>query len=79
MITTRSELRKVLFLALWLFCLWIKYLWNRWTDLHQIHMEDVFGPSLRRVWMSRSKVIRKKHALWLPSPPTATVWSVLLH
>jgi len=25
-------------------------------DLHQIHMEDVFGPSLRWVWMLRSKV-----------------------
>jgi len=29
---------------------------NRWTDLCQIHTEDVFGPSLRRVGMSRSKV-----------------------
>jgi len=36
------------------FCLCIKYLWNCCADLHQIHMEDVFGPSLERVWMSRS-------------------------
>jgi len=34
----------------------VKYLVNRWTDLRQIHMEDMFGPSLRRVWKSRSKV-----------------------
>jgi len=40
--------------CLWLF-LCVKYLWNRWTDLHQIHTEDVFGPSLGRVWRSRSK------------------------
>jgi len=26
------------------------------TDLRQIHTEDVFGPSLGGVWMSRSKV-----------------------
>ena len=43
--------------CLWLFCLCMKkYLWNRWTDLCQIHREDVFGPLLGRVWMSRSKV-----------------------
>ena len=34
----------------------MKYLWNRWMDLHQIQTEDVFGPSLEWVWMSRSKV-----------------------
>jgi len=28
----------------------MKYLGNRWTDLRQIHTEDVFGPSLGRVW-----------------------------
>jgi len=47
------------------FCLWINYLGNRWTDLRQVHSEDVFGPSLGRVWMSRSKikVTRDKNAL----------------
>jgi len=40
--------------CLYYFCM--KYLWNRWTDLRQIHREDVFGPSLGRVWMSRSNV-----------------------
>jgi len=34
----------------------MKYLQNRRTDLRQIHRDDVFGPSLGRVWMSRSKV-----------------------
>jgi len=34
----------------------MKYLRNRWTDLHQIYTKDVFGPSLGRVWRSRSKV-----------------------
>jgi len=38
-----------------------KYFWNRWTDLRQIHGEDVFGPSLGRVWMSRSKVKNQGH------------------
>jgi len=32
----------------------VKYLKNRWTDLRQIHAEDEFPPSLRRVWRSRS-------------------------
>jgi len=45
---------KVLFLTLSLtfcfcFCLCLKYLRNRQTDLRQIHMADVFGPSLGRV------------------------------
>jgi len=31
------------------FCLCMKYLGNRWTDLRHIHTEDVFGPSLGRV------------------------------
>ena len=53
--TARSELRKVLFWrCLWLFCLCMRYLWNIWTDLRQIHTEDVSGPSLGRVWRSRS-------------------------
>jgi len=37
------------------FCLCMKYLWYRWTDLHQIHTEDMFGPSFGRVWRSRSQ------------------------
>jgi len=52
-----------------LVCLCMKYLGNLWTDLHQIHMEDVFGPSLGRVWMWRSKVkvtqVKKWHFLAL--------------
>ena len=40
----------------------MKYLGNHWMDLRQIHMVDVFGPSLRRDWRSRSmvNVIRDK-------------------
>jgi len=34
----------------------MKYLGNRWRDVRQIHREDVFGPSLGRVWRSRSQV-----------------------
>jgi len=37
-------------------CLCIIYLENGWTDLRQIHREDMFGPTHRRVWLSRSKV-----------------------
>jgi len=29
--------------------------------MRQIHNEDVFGPSLSRVWMSRSKVKGQGH------------------
>jgi len=55
--TTRSELRKVLFLAppVFVFCLCMKYLGNRWTDLRQIHMKDMFGSSLGWVLRSRSR------------------------
>ena len=53
--TARSELRKVLFFALSVIFLFVyENLGNRWTDLRQIHREDVFGPSLGRVWRSRS-------------------------
>jgi len=41
--TALSELRKVLF---WRFCLCMKYLENRRTDLRKIRTEDLFGPSL---------------------------------
>ena len=47
--------------SLSLFCLCMKYLGNRWTDLRQIHTEDVFGPSLGRVWKLRSKVKGQSH------------------
>ena len=44
-IAALSELRKGLFLAPSVcFCLCMKYLGNRWTDLRRIHKEDVFGP-----------------------------------
>ena len=81
-ITTRSKLRKVLFYhCLWLlcfFCLWTKYLRNRWTDLRQIHMEDVFGRSFGRVWMSKVAVTKdNKTRCALPSPPAATEWNAL--
>ena len=51
---------KVLFLALsvtfcFSFCLSLTYLGNGWTDLHQIYREDLFGPSLVWVLMSRSR------------------------
>ena len=49
LITAPSELCKVLFLALWLFCLCMKYLRNRWTHLRRIHRTDMFGPSFGRV------------------------------
>jgi len=69
-ITARSELLKVLFwCCLWLFCLCMKYPGNHCTDLRQIHREDVFGPSLGRVWRSRSisaacvRLCMEKHLL----------------
>ena len=34
---------------------------QRWTDLRQIHREDVFGPSLGWVWMSGSNVKGQGH------------------
>jgi len=43
------------------FWLCMKYLGNCWTDLRPIHMEDVFGPSLKQVWRSRSKVKGQGH------------------
>ena len=38
----------------------MRCLGNRWTDLCQIHTEDVFGPTLGRVWRSKVKVTRDK-------------------
>ena len=77
----RSELRKVLFLvpSVCVFCLCVKYLGNRWTDLRQIHTEDVFGPLLERVWRSRLKVKgqglqgQKRH---FPALSAACVWFI---
>ena len=45
--------------VLFRFC--IKHLRNHWTDLRQIHTEDVFGPSLGQVWRSRSNVKGQGH------------------
>jgi len=58
--------------------LWIKYLGKRSTDLCQIHNEDVFGPSLGQVWMSRSKikVTRDKNGIFRPSRPACGLWLV---
>jgi len=72
-VTARGELRKVLFLALSVtfyvyFYLWIEYLENGWTDLRQIHREDVFCLSLGGVWMSRSKVKGQGHQGQISSP-----------
>jgi len=61
-VIARSELRDVLFLALSVtFCPCAKYVGSRWPDLRQIHREDMFGSSLGRVWMSRSKVKDQGH------------------
>ena len=49
-VTARSELRKVLLFGA------VCDFFVCWTDLRQVRKEDVFGPSLGRVWMSRSKV-----------------------
>jgi len=72
----------VLFFALFVtflfVCLWIKYLWNSWMDLHQIHREDVFVPSLGWVWMSRSKVKALGHQdKNVQCTPAATEWNML--
>jgi len=53
-----------------------------WSDLREIHRVDVFGPSLERVWMSRSKAKGQGHEgqktrLTLLSPPAAHEWYVL--
>jgi len=51
--------------------------------VHQIHMEDVFGPSLGRVGMSRSKVKGQgqqggtKTPCALTTPPPTTEWNAL--
>jgi len=43
----------------------MKCLRNCWTDLRQIHMEDVFGPSLGQVLRSKFKVTRdEKWHFW---------------
>jgi len=62
-VTAYIELRKVLFLAPSVcgFFVCMKYLRNRWTDLRQIRTENMFGPSLGRVWRSRSKVKGQGH------------------
>jgi len=59
-----------------IFCLCIKYLGNHWTDLRQIYMEDVFGPSLGGVWRSKVKVTRDKSDIFQPIwwPVCVCVW-----
>jgi len=47
------------------FCLY-EYLGNRWTDLCQIHTEDVFGPPQGLVWRLRSKSPWTKLAFFFP-------------
>ena len=68
--------------CLWLFCLCMKYLGNCWMDLRQIHTEDVFRPSLKRVWMSRSIGTRSpgtKNALCTHNTPAVwTEWNALV-
>jgi len=74
---------KILFLALSVtllfFCLSLKYLENGWTDLRQIHREDVFDSQLGRLWMSRSKVkvTMDKNVLSTPITPATTEWNAL--
>jgi len=60
-VTACSELHKVLFLVLPVTFLCMKYLGNRQTDLPQIHMQDVFGPSLGQVSLSRPKIKGQGH------------------
>ena len=58
------------------FCLCMKYLGNRWTDLYKIHMEDVVCSSLGCVWRSKSKVkvIRDKNGIFCPSGGLSAVY-----
>ena len=57
------------------FCLCTKYHRNCWTDLRQIHTEDMFGPSLSRVWGSEINVTRDKNGIFRPfwQPPCGYV------
>jgi len=53
----RQNVKRLPWFCFWrrqsvVFCLCVKYLGNCWTDLRQIHREDMFGPSLGRVWRS---------------------------
>jgi len=38
------------------FCLWIKYVRNGWMNLRQIHREELFAPSVRRVWIQMAPI-----------------------
>jgi len=56
---------------------------NRWTDLCQIRTEDVFGPSLGQVWMSKLKVKGQGHqgqkrAVHSQHPTVWTEWNALI-
>jgi len=39
----------------------VRNILNHWTDLLQIHTEDVFGPLRRQVWRSKSKIKGQGH------------------
>ena len=62
-----------------IFCLSIKYLGNRRTDLRQLRGEDVFVPRSDefecQIQRSRSPGTKTRYAL--PSPPAATEWNAL--
>jgi len=60
--SARGEPRKVLFLALSVTFLFVYEIFRESLNgLHQIHKENVFGPSLGRVWMRTSKVKDQGH------------------
>jgi len=72
LVTARSKLRQVLFLALSVTCffsLWIKYLGNGWTDLHEIHREDVFDYHSDEFECQGQKSPGIKNALCTPITP----------
>jgi len=68
-ITTRSELRKALFLASSVCGFLSVYEISRelLNGFAQIHTEDMFGPPLRWVWRSKIKVTRDKNVIFWPA------------
>ena len=73
MVTACSKLRKVLLLALsvtfsFVFCLCMKYVRNRWTDLHQVHG--------RCVW-PHARTRDKKCSVHCHHPPAVIEWNAL--
>jgi len=51
-VTKHSELRKVLFFALWFLLLFV-WIIGGTAERRRIHRKDVFDPSLGRLWRSR--------------------------